>query len=428
MKKIWIPAALITVFVIVGILISHNMSRNDDQIIDPLVTGTTTIDDGSTSEPSDSINESVTGTPVSDAKEETAIHYSSACFDELSDDIYSYQLMIDGIVYQFPMSYSEFTSKGWVIDEIPNPEDSMLDVDYYDSFNFRYGDMRCLVDVVNLGINAVPIKEALVAGISFSANDLEKAKIEAFCPGGFQIGVSTTAELVNFFGEPSHSSESSKTADRFTLRYEEDLYSEYVFTSDSTNVISNVKIRNFVTPECFDYGTVIDEIPTVVSTYVKPKEIPDDMFQFVVSIDGDLYDFPCPAIEFINNGWRIVSERSDKYVVGSGFGRICLMKNNKESSINVVNKSPNTTSIEYCYVDNWVAGSSSLYCDLPMEISGDIKYGDTITEVKKKLDDMELSYEDEGDTLKVRNPHSTFSSVRFDFKGEEMRSMRIESD
>ncbi len=34
----------------------------------------------------------------------------------LSDDIYSFQAEIDGEIYQFPMSFSEFTAKGWTYD------------------------------------------------------------------------------------------------------------------------------------------------------------------------------------------------------------------------------------------------------------------------------------------------------------------------
>ena len=34
----------------------------------------------------------------------------------LSDDIYSFQAEIDGEIYQFPMSFEEFTAKGWTYD------------------------------------------------------------------------------------------------------------------------------------------------------------------------------------------------------------------------------------------------------------------------------------------------------------------------
>ena len=44
---------------------------------------------------------------------------------ELSKDLYSFQLEYDGIVYQFPMAYEDFTAQGWQLSEYDDPEQTL---------------------------------------------------------------------------------------------------------------------------------------------------------------------------------------------------------------------------------------------------------------------------------------------------------------
>lgn len=179
---------------------------------------------------------------------------------------------------------------------------------------------------------------------------------------------------------------------------------------------------NFIEPEGFDAGTISDEIPGVVSAYVTPEEIPDDILEFVVSIDGALYDFPCPITEFINNGWEIVADKSVDYVEANGIGGLTLRKNNQETRIIGINKASQATAIQYCFVDIWEDGSMGF--EVPMELSGGIRYGDTLTEVRNKLDDLGVTYEYENEELKVVDDESLYSKVVFNLDGETMKSLR----
>ena len=43
---------------------------------------------------------------------------TAASAEEMSDDIYSFQIKIDGQLYQFPMKYEEFEEKGWKFDGV----------------------------------------------------------------------------------------------------------------------------------------------------------------------------------------------------------------------------------------------------------------------------------------------------------------------
>jgi hypothetical protein len=85
-------------------------------------------------------------------------------FGPLSDDIYSFQIQIDEDVYQFPMTYDEFTAFGWVSKDDAT---GMLDANYREvSHVFEKGDLQCYGEIVNFDVNARPLNECYVGGIS----------------------------------------------------------------------------------------------------------------------------------------------------------------------------------------------------------------------------------------------------------------------
>ena len=54
---------------------------------------------------------------------------------ELSDDLYSFQLEYDGVVYQLPMAYADLTAQGWELSEYDDPE-QMIGSNSYTSVGF----------------------------------------------------------------------------------------------------------------------------------------------------------------------------------------------------------------------------------------------------------------------------------------------------
>lgn len=57
-------------------------------------------------------SEEATGEVAEDTQTETT-QAESADLSLLSDDLYSYQIMINGELYQIPMEYSDLAAKGW---------------------------------------------------------------------------------------------------------------------------------------------------------------------------------------------------------------------------------------------------------------------------------------------------------------------------
>lgn len=357
-------------------------------------------------------------TPEPEPSPEPVVSANSEAFpEELSDDIYSYQIKIDGVVYQFPMYYSDFISQGWTTKD----PDTEYPSGSYGLENFKKGDTSVTVYALNLGINSMALKDCLIGGLQISDFDIRKTNIEVVCPGGFVLGQSNLTEVVDKFGDPSDMYESSNNADTRTATYKEDYNCTYRIGTYESDVIDKFDLQHFVEPEGFDPGSVSDEVPAAVKAYVAPTEIPDDIYEYIISCDGALYDLPCPVSEFLNNGWTIVEDKSVDFVEGGDSGKLTLRKNNKEQWTYVRNMSTQATSIENCFITEW--GVDAYDFTFPMEFSGGIKFGDTLTDVKKKLDDMGVAYEYEDGHLDIADDYSLTFHINFYFVDEEMRSM-----
>ena len=106
---------------------------------------------------------------------------------ELSDSLYDFQVKIGDKVYQFPMYYQDFAAD-WTLGKNEDPEMG-VGTNSYGSISFYKGDDRVSVDVINLGINQLPLNQCLVAGIDIDASyDFDVAATPVELPGGIRNG------------------------------------------------------------------------------------------------------------------------------------------------------------------------------------------------------------------------------------------------
>ena len=99
-----------------------------------------------------------------EAVTETTAAEEQAAAGELSDDIYSFQIKLDGDIYQFPMSCADFMALGWTYAE---DEDTDISPNSYSSFRFTKGNLEAYVDLFNLGLNTMPATQCSVAHLLF---------------------------------------------------------------------------------------------------------------------------------------------------------------------------------------------------------------------------------------------------------------------
>ena len=87
----------------------------------------------------------------------------------LSANIYDFQVKMGDAVYQFPMSYEDFTAQGWTLDDSSATLEDTLSSNSYNWVYFSKGADRVCVYMINFGINAVPLSQCLVGGITIDA-------------------------------------------------------------------------------------------------------------------------------------------------------------------------------------------------------------------------------------------------------------------
>ena len=118
----------------------------------------------------------------------------------LSDDIYDFQISIDGTVYQFPMWYSDFEALGW---EFEGDNTLTLSPNQYTGAEEWIKDGYMVsTSLANLSMNTVEYSECMVAAISFKKYYLEGCEWDIILPKGIQIGVSGVEDIKEAYGDP----------------------------------------------------------------------------------------------------------------------------------------------------------------------------------------------------------------------------------
>lgn len=316
----------------------------------------------------------------------------------LSNSLYDFQVKIGDEIYQFPMYYEDFTAQGWTIGKNDDPEMG-VGTNSYCSVSFYKGNDRVSVSVLNLGINELPIKECLIAGINVNAQydfDAEKTPVELPC--GIVVGTSTADDIITAYGDPSDTYEGEMYT---SYSYEKDIYEEITFyVYKESNALQEVDMRNFAEPEGYDKGSVSEEVPEIVTNYTAPTELGTEMLDPRVEFCGDLYTLPAPVSAFLENGWELVDVEEGAYAAGRDLEFVDMMKNNQTIHVGVYNFTKNATAIENCFVRDLDLGSYDSEA-LTFCLSGGFTIGAKKADLIAAAEASGYAYEENGDYLNI---------------------------
>lgn len=325
--------------------------------------------------------------PEEEKPEETKTPAKAASApSELSDDLYDFQISIDGTVYQFPMWYSDFEALGW---EYDGDNTRTLSSNQYTTTEVWEKDgFEVYTRFANLSMNAVPFSESMVAGITLDRYYLEGCNWEILLPGGIQYGVSDADDIKAAYGDPTGDYDSDLY---YKMTYESDSYSEielYVYKDDNT--LKQIDIENVVELEGAD-NSINEEVPDLVKNYKAPKELGDDFYAYTAQLEGNVYTLPCPVSVLLENGFTIDTANSDSEVAAGGNGWIDLKYNNQTLHTMVENFADYATIIENCFVLSMESSVNGPKFDLVFP--GNIKVGDSEDAVKKATDGFNCEVE-----------------------------------
>lgn len=325
-----------------------------------------------------------------ETKAETDIEKS-----ELSDDLYSFEVKIDDEVYTFPMSYRDFTALGW---EYQGEEtDELEPSNYSPTAQFKKGNLVIYGELVNLGINTVPVTECSIAGFSVDSYKIaEEPGTSIELPGGIKYGSATIDDIKEAYGNPTDTYE----GDLYTkLTYKKDYYQQAdLYVSSETGVLNEIELENMVYDEDSNAASAAEvstDPTTEVLAYKAPEELGDDLDSSIVEYAGDLYQLPAPVSVFLDNGWKLDEEKSASVIAGKSSDWLYMSKDNQNFHTMVRNYSQDAASIENCFVTE-VEGY--IYdTNLPITIQKGITIGMTEKEVKDALDGIDYELDDSTD-------------------------------
>lgn len=158
---------------------------------------------------------------------------------QLSDDLYSYQIVINGKLYQVPMDVEELLDEGWKFDEDENAE---LDAyTYTPNVTLYMGDYQIGVDIVNKTESSQPYSACEACGISINLYYNSDNDIVFILPKGIQSNVASVEDMKAAYGEPTDFSEMDGMA--FATYEVEYASKEIKFTFDENKLV-DIEVRN----------------------------------------------------------------------------------------------------------------------------------------------------------------------------------------
>lgn len=308
---------------------------------------------------------------------------SSLTSSGLSDDIYDYQVSIDGVVYQLPMWASDFAALGW---EYQGDYEKSL---YYDAYEYDYwtkDGMEIWTEITNFSINSTPLKDCLITDIEIDEYSLPEGQ-ECEFANGIKLNVSTQEDIIAAYGEPTEIYDGYYT---YLTYSDEDWVKEIEFAVDD-NILISVDMLNEFELDGFD-NTFYDERPSFIDDYKAPTEMGSELFDAILQLDGEYYSLPCPVQEFLDNGFEFdyYYYEYDDFICSGDYIYCDLKYGDKVLDVTIRNFSEYATAKENCYVVG-ITDVSNDSNDWNMEIFGGLKNGSTEDELLAVIGELDYN-------------------------------------
>ena len=332
---------------------------------------------------------------------------------ELSDDIYSFQVSIDGTVYQFPMWASDFAALGWEFDG--TPDGTLASYEYTVAETWVKDGVEVYTNLANLTMNTLTYEDAMVAGIEFDKWNMEDCDWEIILPKGVQYGVSTRDDIIAAWGDPTSEYDGSMY---YNMTYEYDSYQEIdLYVYKDTGVLQEIEIRNMIELEGGD-NTVDPTVPEAVKNYQAPTELGDDLYVYNIEIEGNLYTLPFPVSALLDNGFTIKESGSNMEIGAGSYGWVELVYNNQSFSCMVDNYADYATIAENCFITSFE--SDEYFSNFDVTIPGGLKRGDSEKTLLDVIKNFNYEVETSGDYTyySIYKPDDEYGS-KFDIRVKE---------
>ncbi len=312
--------------------------------------------------------------------------------DGLSDNLEDFTFALGDTVYTLPMPYSTLINDGWEISSYSYSEDTPIKSNKYDYVSFSKGENSITAEIINLSGNTKPIKECKIGGIQVSNYQLQD-------PSYFRVAkniclLNSEADIIAAYGSTDNyrDYDDYNIIEYLTSADDYKIKTEFTWYKDKDdNKYNSIELKNFVADES-DITETSTEVPEYLSDYKDPKidttsGIKNEAY---ITLDGQTYNLPCPASEFINNGWEIVTDLEG---IGSGCSEYVLMqKEESKMECTLTNYADYQTTPSNCAVSKVHVDFYDLKDISSFDFFG-IKLGDKETSLQNQIKDSSVDWD-----------------------------------
>jgi len=230
----------------------------------------------------------------------------------LSSDLDSLMFSLDGVIYTFPVHYSELEANGWM----PHDPDNRFATDTLeqggdDRWELMHGNQNISVTLANLSENVVSFRDSYITDVLVLVRENVPVNYNAslILPGNIQIG-STSEEVFTAYGEDATILISEESS---TISF---MYSSEIFY---LNIIADTSLNSvFLMYYVYSQNTHTNPQPTQVPLDSKQnpeplrtvKGLSNDLESLMFSIDDVVYTLPVHFSELEAKGWTFYEDNN----------------------------------------------------------------------------------------------------------------------
>lgn len=301
-----------------------------------------------------------------------------------SDDLYSFQITLNGKLYTLPADYSEFEQNGWNYKGVDSDK-KVAPNQYTIGDAMKNGDMQVYAQLVNTGKDELSLKECKVGKIQVCSLDTKKG-VTIGLPKGINFD-STKDDIIKAYGNPTRTDERDTMTN---MTYEIGDYQSVKITFDNKlGKVYEFDVQNFTEKSAVSSKKSSSSDASGSATgYNAPTELTDDLFSFNIKYDGVLYHMAPPLSEMEKNGWEIQNAPKDDVASRDFSSGVILRKGNQTLRTSIYNNSSKATSAENCVVTDII--SDDYTTQVPLELPKGIKVGSSKADVEAAYSGLKL--------------------------------------
>lgn len=269
----------------------------------------------------------------------------------ISDSWQDYTASIDGTIYQFPLPYTEWKSKGWQTDS-SIVKVAAGDWEYFTSYTDK---AQLTVVVANPGMNEADINSCFVVGFSFNGRiDDHKDDFSIELSNGIKLFTSTESDIKTAFGAPESRYEGTHSMDDsqyVAIDYAGDEVKDGMDLEVSNELnLYSISLVNSKLPDIgANVGDINVDAPAINDKYVAPDGPSTDRFDSIITIGDKNYVLPVTFSELAADGWSLDSSVS-AYIGGKGSESTYMEKDGEKIGITLENYTGNAILPEHAYI------------------------------------------------------------------------------